>query len=108
MPVWSLYGIKHSWHIFMEKKDLKMSRHDNTFEAQILSFYGDKLDDHLFTFFNEELNKNEKSRIAFSLLTFLIAIKKKGYLFSDIQAECHKMQHELYNQLEKDRSCLNT
>lgn len=80
-----------------------MAGHDNSFERQMIDFYSKKLDDHLFTFFNEELSKNEKSRIAFSLLTFLIAIKKKGYLFADVQAECHKMQHELYNQLEVDR-----
>ena len=84
-----------------------MSRHDNTFERQVLDFYGDKLDDHLFSFFQDELSKNEKSKIAFSLLTFLIAIKKKGYLFADIQNECHKMQHELYNQLERDRQNVN-
>ena len=105
MPVWYIYTSKHSRHIFMEKKDLKMSRNDNTFERQMIDHYGKNLDNHLFEFYSEKLNSDdEKSKIAFSLLTFLIAIKKKGYLFADIQADCHKMQRELYNQLEKDRN----
>ena len=85
-----------------------MAGNDNTFEAQMSNFYGEKLDDHLFSFYSEMLNTdNKKGKIAFSLLTFLIAIKKAGFRFADIQNECHKMQHELYNQLEKDRQCLN-
>ena len=81
---------------------------DNSFERQVLDFYGEKLDDHLFSFYSDLLNTDDqKSKITFSLLTFLIAIKKAGFRFADIQNECHKMQHELYNQLEKDRQNVN-
>ena len=81
---------------------------DNTFESQMINFYGRDLDNHLFSFYSDLLNTDDqKSKITFSLLTFLIAIKKAGFRFADIQNECHKMQHELYNQLEKDRQCLN-
>ena len=81
---------------------------DNTFEKQMLDFYGKELDNHLFSFYSDLLNTDDqKSKITFSLLTFLIAIKKAGFRFSDIQNECHKMQHELYNQLERDRNNVN-
>lgn len=85
-----------------------MSGQDNSFEKQMIDFYGKDLDNHLFSFYSDLLNTDDqKSKITFSFLTFLIAIKKAGFRFADIQNECHKMQHELYNQLEKDRQYVN-
>ena len=85
-----------------------MSGHDNSFEAQMNLFYGKNIDNHLFSFYKEMLSSDdEKKKIAFSLLTFQLAIKEKGYLFFEIQDEVTKMQYELYNQLEKDRSKAN-
>lgn len=81
-----------------------MSGHDNSFEAQMNSFYGKNIDNHLFSFYKEMLSSDdEKKKIAFSLLTFQLAIKERGYLFFEIQNEVTKMQYELYAQLEKER-----
>ena len=82
-----------------------MAKNDNTFESQMIDHYGKNLDNHLFEFYSEKLNSDdEKFKIAFSLLTFQLAIKEKGYLKTDIDNEVVKMQYELYSQLEKDRS----
>lgn len=82
-----------------------MAGNDNSFEKQMLDFYGVKkttniLLDWLNRSFNEKLNVSEMANLS---IFCDVAQKYSEISKSDLEKEKNKLKIELYNQLEIDR-----
>lgn len=79
-----------------------MAGTDNSFERQMIDFYGFKeCRDSLYAMFSR-LDKDISS-IAAQLILFEMLIKHNGISRQDVEREKDRIQRELYSQLEKDR-----
>lgn len=78
-----------------------MSGNDNSFEKQMIDFYGqEKLFNKLLDLQNSE---NVITCFAAEKISFDIAMKSAGLSKNDIDREINRLQVEMYEQLEKDR-----
>lgn len=80
-----------------------MAGNDNSFERQMIDFYG-------FEVFKDKLNTmhsrldKDISSVAIQFILFEIHLKYIGISKSELEREKNKIQIELYAQLERDRN----
>lgn len=75
--------------------------HDNSFERQLLDFYGlDKIGIML----NKMSDNTDLKDSALTSISLDIALKSVNISKAQLESAKNKLKLELYNQLEKDRS----
>lgn len=74
---------------------------DNSFERQMIDFYGEKILDHL----NDKYNQEASEIIATACLSIYLDLFSKfnGFSKYEVEKEKNRIQIQLYNQLEIDR-----
>lgn len=78
-----------------------MAIHDNSFERQLLDFYGI---DKISTILNKMLENNNLKDSALIQISFDIALKLTGISKDEMERQKNILQIELYTQLERDRN----
>lgn len=81
-----------------------MSRNDNSFEQQVLDFYGEKILDEIHSKYQDDIRISDELSIVYLSIYLDLVMKKYGISKQYLNKEKNIIQIQLYNQLEKDRS----
>ena len=76
---------------------------DNSFEKQILDFYGEKILDEIHSKYEDQENISDELSIVYLSIYLDLIMKKYGVSKQFLEREKNKLQIELYAQLEVDR-----
>lgn len=82
-----------------------MSKNDNSFERQLLDFYGI---DKISLILNKMSDKTSLKDVALTQIGFDIALKLTGISKEEMERNKNILQIELYAQLERDRNNKST
>ena len=80
-----------------------MSGNDNSFEKQMLDFYGEKILDEIHFKYQDDIRTSDELSIVYLSIYLDLVMKKYRVSKEFLNKEKNKLQIELYNQLEKDR-----
>ena len=80
---------------------------DNSFEKQILDFYGEKILDEIHSKYEDQENISDELSIVYLSIYLDLIMKKYGVSKEFLEREKNRIQIELYNQLEIDRQNVN-
>lgn len=76
---------------------------DNSFERQMLDFYGEKILDEIHLKYEDQENISDELSIVYLSIYLDLVMKKYGVSKHYLNKEKNKLQIELYAQLEIDR-----
>ena len=80
-----------------------MAGNDNSFEQQVLDFYGEKILDEIHSKYEDQETISDELSIVYLSLYLDLVMKKYRVSKQYLNKEKNKLQIELYNQLEIDR-----
>ena len=80
-----------------------MAGHDNSFESQLLDFYGEKILDEIHSKYEDQENISDELSIVYLSIYLDLIMKKHDISKEFLEREKNKLQIELYAQLEVHR-----